>query len=91
MASERGGALIAMNHTSYVDCLPASLAGVRRGRRLRFLMKAYALAVQRLREGELVGPHPEATISRRFELREFKTGAARLAHEAEVLIIPLIV
>jgi 1-acyl-sn-glycerol-3-phosphate acyltransferase len=65
--------LIAMNHTSYVDWLPASLAAVRRGRRL------------------LVGLHPEATISRSFELRQFKTGAARLAHEAEVPIIPLIV
>lgn len=35
---------------------------------------AYAVAVQRLREGELVGVYPEATISRSFELKEFKTG-----------------
>ena len=52
---------------------------------------AYAVAVQRLREGELVGVYPEATISRSFELKEFKSGAARMAHDAEVPIIPLIV
>jgi 1-acyl-sn-glycerol-3-phosphate acyltransferase len=47
--------------------------------------------VQRLREGELIGMHPEATISRSFELREFKTGAARMALAAQVPIVPLIV
>jgi 1-acyl-sn-glycerol-3-phosphate acyltransferase len=52
---------------------------------------AYAVAVQRLREGELVGVYPEATISRSFELKEFKTGAARMAREADVPIVPLIV
>ena len=49
---------------------------------------AYAVAVQRLREGELVGVYPEATISRSFELKEFKTGAARMAIEADVPIVP---
>src|SRR6201999_299738 len=52
---------------------------------------AYAVAVERLREGELVGVYPEATISRSFELKEFKTGAARMALEAQVPIIPIIV
>ena len=52
---------------------------------------AYAVAVQRLREGELVGVYPEATISRSFELKEFKTGAARMAVDAEVPIVPTIV
>ena len=52
---------------------------------------ALAVAVQRLREGELIGMHPEATISRSFELREFKTGAARMALEAQVPIVPMIV
>jgi 1-acyl-sn-glycerol-3-phosphate acyltransferase len=52
---------------------------------------AFEVAVQRLREGELIGMHPEATISRSFELREFKTGAARMALEARVPIVPLIV
>jgi 1-acyl-sn-glycerol-3-phosphate acyltransferase len=49
------------------------------------------VAVQRLRDGELIGVHPEATISRSYELRPFKTGAARMALEAEVPIIPVIV
>ncbi|OBH41284.1 lysophospholipid acyltransferase family protein [Mycobacterium mantenii] len=116
---ERGGAVVAINHTSYVDFLPAALAVYRRGRRLRFMIKAemqqvkpvnflikhtrtipvdrgagagaYAVAVQRLREGELVGVYPEATISRSFELKEFKSGAARMATEAEVPIVPVIV
>ena len=52
---------------------------------------AYAVAVERLRAGELVAVYPEATISRSFELKEFKTGAARMALEAQVPIIPLIV
>jgi 1-acyl-sn-glycerol-3-phosphate acyltransferase len=52
---------------------------------------AYAVAVQRLREGEIVGLHPEATISRSYELRDFKTGTARMALEARVPIVPMIV
>jgi 1-acyl-sn-glycerol-3-phosphate acyltransferase len=116
---DRGAAVIAINHTSYVDFLPAALAVHRRRRRLRFMIKAemqqvkvvnflikhsgtipvdrnagagaYAVAVQRLREGELVGVYPEATISRSFELKEFKTGAPRMAVEAGVPIVPLIV
>ena len=40
------------------------------------------MAVDRLREGELVGVYPEATISRSFELKDFKTGAVRMALEA---------
>jgi 1-acyl-sn-glycerol-3-phosphate acyltransferase len=115
----RGGALIALNHTSYLDWLPASIAAHERKRRLRFMIKAeianvkavnyvikhaqlipvdrrmghdaYAVAVQRLREGEIVGLHPEATISRSYELRDFKTGTARMALEAQVPVIPMIV
>jgi 1-acyl-sn-glycerol-3-phosphate acyltransferase len=116
---ESGGAVIAINHTSYVDFLPACMAAYNRRRRLRILIKAemmevkfvhwlinktgmipvdrragagaYAVAVERLREGEVVGVYPEATISRSFELKEFKTGPARMAAEANVPIVPLIV
>lgn len=114
-----GGAAAAINHTSYVDFLPAALAAMYRKRRMRFMIKAemadvkavgflikhsqaipvdrraggdsYPIAVERLRAGELVGVYPEATISRSFELKEFKTGAARMAKEADVPIIPMIV
>ena len=114
-----GGAVVAINHTGYVDFLPAALAAMYRKRRIRFMIKAemqevvlvnflikhsgtipvdrsaggdaYPLAVERLRAGELVGVYPEATISRSFELKEFKSGAARMAADAQVPIIPLIV
>ena len=52
---------------------------------------SYPVAVERLAAGELVGVYPEATISRSFELKEFKTGAARMAMEAKVPIVPMIV
>jgi 1-acyl-sn-glycerol-3-phosphate acyltransferase len=114
-----GGAVVAINHTGYLDFLPAALAAMYRKRRMRFMIKAemqdvkvvnflikhsktipvdrragadaFPVAVSRLREGELVGVYPEATISRSFELKEFKTGAARMAIDAQVPIIPLIV
>src|SRR4051794_36271716 len=35
-----GGAVIAINHTGYLDFLPAALAAKKRGRRLRFMIKA---------------------------------------------------
>jgi 1-acyl-sn-glycerol-3-phosphate acyltransferase len=52
---------------------------------------AYAAAVQALRDGELVGVFPESTISRAFVPRTFKTGAARMAIEAGVPVIPVVV
>ena len=45
--------------------------------------------VEALRNGSLVGLFPEATISRSFELKEFKTGAARMANEAGVPLVPV--
>lgn len=114
-----GGAVVAINHTSYIDFLPAGLATRRRRRRIRYMLKAemrdvravdfvirhtgaipvnrqagagaYTEAVAALRAGELVGVYPEATISRSFELKDFKTGAARMALEAQVPIIPMII
>lgn len=47
-------------------------------------------AVRYLRSGEAVGIFPEATISRAMELKEFKTGAVRIAAEAGVPIVPVI-
>jgi 1-acyl-sn-glycerol-3-phosphate acyltransferase len=52
---------------------------------------AYASAVTALRDGELVGVFPEAGVSASFTVRELKTGAARLAAEAGVPIIPVAV
>ena len=50
-----------------------------------------APAVEMLREGNLVGIFPEATISRSFELADFKTGAARIAHQAGVPLVPCVI
>ena len=114
-----GGAVVAINHTSYIDFMPAALGTRRRKRRIRFLIKsemqevrivnflisrtgtipvnrqagadAYLEAVRQLEAGELVGVYPEATISRAFGLKDFKSGAARMALEAQVPIIPCIV
>ena len=116
-----GGAVVAINHTGYLDFtfagLPAFLQG--RGRKVRFMAKqevfdnkyggplmrgmrhipvdrtngaeSFDAAVAALEAGELVGVYPEATISRSFELKEFKSGAARMAIAADVPIIPHIV
>jgi len=51
---------------------------------------SYDEAVRVLRGGEVVGIFPEATISRSFELKEFKTGATRMAAEAGVPLVPVI-
>ena len=50
---------------------------------------AYAAAVKALKSGELIGVFPEAGVSASFTIRDFKTGAARLAAEAGVPLIPL--
>lgn len=51
---------------------------------------AFREAVKALRAGELIGVFPEATISRSFELKEFKSGAARMAQAARVPVIPMV-
>ena len=51
---------------------------------------AYSAAVRALREGELVGVFPEGTTSRSYTIKQFKTGAARMAAEAGVPLIPVI-
>jgi len=52
---------------------------------------SYRLAVEAVRGGEIVGVFPEATISMSFELKEFKTGAARMALEAGAPILPCVI
>jgi 1-acyl-sn-glycerol-3-phosphate acyltransferase len=116
-----GGAVIAINHTSYFDFTLAGLPAYKQGlgRKVRFMAKqevfdnkitgpimrslrhipvdrqsgsaSYEAAVRNLKDGELVGVYPEATISRSFEIKEFKTGAARMAVQAGVPIVPHIV
>ena len=51
---------------------------------------SYHTAVDYLRAGEVVGIFPEATISRAMELKEFKTGAVRIAAAAGVPVVPVI-
>jgi len=51
---------------------------------------SYDEAVRYLRNGEVVGVFPEATISRSFEIKELKTGAVRMAADADVPLVPLI-
>lgn len=47
-------------------------------------------AVDRLNKGQIVGIFPEATISRSFEIKDLKTGAVRIASEADVPLVPMI-
>ncbi|MEV4200218.1 lysophospholipid acyltransferase family protein [Micromonospora globbae] len=51
--------------------------------------ESYAAAVDALRRGEVVGVFPEATISRSFTVKELKSGAARMAREAGVPLLPV--
>jgi 1-acyl-sn-glycerol-3-phosphate acyltransferase len=53
-------------------------------------LASYHTAVDYLKAGEAVGIFPEATISRSMELKEFKTGAVRIAAAAGVPIVPVI-
>ncbi|MBU3060189.1 1-acyl-sn-glycerol-3-phosphate acyltransferase [Nocardia sp. NEAU-G5] len=111
-----GGAVLAVNHTAYLDFMEVGLVGRKSHRNVRYMMKAelehgivgwlmkhckaigvdrghgaesYERAVTALREGEIVVVYPEATISRSFELKEFKSGAARMAVESGVPIVPM--
>lgn len=115
----RGGAVLAINHTAYLDFVFAGLAARKSRRLVRFMAKksiwqhriagpimrglkhipvdrkagagALAEATERLRQGQIVGVYPEATMSRSFEIKELKSGAARMAQETGVPIVPTIV
>ncbi|MGV0799299.1 1-acyl-sn-glycerol-3-phosphate acyltransferase [Mycolicibacterium elephantis] len=116
-----GGAVVAVNHTSYFDFTFAGLPAYRQGlgRKVRFMAKkevfdhkiggplmrslghievdrnsgaeSFNMACQKLKDGELVGVYPEATISRSFEIKELKSGAARMAIACDVPIVPHII
>ena len=49
---------------------------------------SFVAALRALKSGEIVGIFPEGTISVSFELKEFKSGAVRLAIGADVPVIP---
>jgi 1-acyl-sn-glycerol-3-phosphate acyltransferase len=51
---------------------------------------SFHTAIDYLRRGEAVGIFPEATISRSMELKEFKSGAVRIAAAAGVPLVPVI-
>lgn len=53
--------------------------------------QAFSHALRALRSGEVVGVFPEATISQSFTLKSFKSGAARLAQQAGVPLLPMAV
>jgi 1-acyl-sn-glycerol-3-phosphate acyltransferase len=113
-----GGAVLAVNHISYVDFIMAGY-GARWSKRLvRFMAKretfdhkltgplmrslhhievdraeglaSYEEAVRYLRNGEIVGVFPEATISRSFLVKDLKTGAVRMAADADVPLVPMV-
>ena len=116
---KKGGAVMAINHTGYLDFIFAGLAARKSGRWVRFMAKksiwqhkvagpimrglkhipvdrhagagALVEATKRLAQGQVVGVYPEATMSRSFEIKELKSGAARMAQEAGVPILPTIV
>jgi 1-acyl-sn-glycerol-3-phosphate acyltransferase len=51
---------------------------------------SYEDALRCLRDGEVVGVFPEATISRSFLIKGLKSGAVRMAADADVPLVPLV-
>jgi 1-acyl-sn-glycerol-3-phosphate acyltransferase len=49
---------------------------------------AFEAAIRALKDGKVVGVFPEATISTSFTVKDLKAGAARMAVQADVPIIP---
>jgi 1-acyl-sn-glycerol-3-phosphate acyltransferase len=114
-----GGAVMAINHTGYMDFTYAGFAALPAHRLVRFMAKdevfrhpisgplmrgmhhipvdreagaaSFRRAVKALKDGEIVGVFPEATISRSFELKEFKSGTVRMAASAGVPILPTVI
>lgn len=114
-----GGAVLVINHLSYMDFAYAGFAAFPTKRLVRFMAKddvfrhkisgplmrgmhhipvdraagaaSFRDAVGALKAGEIVGVFPEATISRSFELKAFKSGAVRMAQAAGVPVLPMII
>ena len=114
-----GGAVLVINHLSYMDFAYAGFAAFPTKRLVRFMAKddvfrhkisgplmrgmhhipvdraagaaSFREAVGALKAGEIVGVFPEATISRSFELKAFKSGAVRMAQAAGVPVLPMII
>jgi 1-acyl-sn-glycerol-3-phosphate acyltransferase len=115
----RGGAVMAFNHTGYMDFALGGLAARPARRLVRFMAKqevfehritgplmrgmhhipvdrdagaaSFRAAMKALKDGEIVGVFPEATISRSFELKGFKSGTVRMAAAAGVPILPTVI
>ena len=113
-----GGAVLAINHISYVDFIMAGYGARQAGRLPRYMAKketfdhpvtgpvmrslrhisvdradgqaSYDEALRYLRGGEVVGVFPEATISRSFLVKELKSGAVRMAADAGVPLVPVV-
>lgn len=52
---------------------------------------AFREATTALKNGQVVGVFPEATISESFTVKELKSGATRLARTAKVPLVPMVV
>lgn len=115
----KGGAVVVINHTGYMDFVFGGFIPRLQNRLVRYLTKAgifevkgvgaamramghipvdrvdgsesFYNAVDLARAGHLVGVFAEGTISRSFEIRSMRTGAARIAHEAGVPIVPQVI
>lgn len=114
-----GGAVMCLNHVSYLDFTFGGFAALPVKRYVRFMAKeavfrhpvsgplmrgmkhipvdraagaaSFRGALQALKSGEIVGVFPEATISRSFELKEFKSGPVRLAQAGGVPVLPTVI
>jgi 1-acyl-sn-glycerol-3-phosphate acyltransferase len=114
-----GGAVMAINHTGFLDFALAGYGALPADRLVRFMAKdeifkhpvagplmrgmhhipvdrdagaaSLVAAVSALRDGEIVGVFPEATMSPSWELLPFKQGTVRMAVEADVPILPTII
>jgi 1-acyl-sn-glycerol-3-phosphate acyltransferase len=52
-------------------------------------LASYRTALEKLKDGEVVGVFPEATISRSFTVKEIKSGAVRMAAAVGVPVVPM--